>query len=213
MGGVGGDAGGDELSAAVVVGVSCSRDCKYTAGSVVSGVLGLPVLRLPALSLAPLGVMEASVTFDTDGDRELGKSGFGLLGDLELLQGDARSPGDVVMSMSAESCTPSDCFCGREVGLEGLWFANNGFGLVDTSSPVPPSLLPLELGSFRLGAGVITSTLALESSSESEAQGSKGGFGILPLCIVFEVCTFPSVLARRKSCAPFSFSVGIALNR
>lgn len=211
MGGVGGDAGGDELSAAVVVvGVSCSRDCKYTAGSVVSGVLGLPVLlRLPALSLAPLGVMEASVTFDT-GDRELGKSGFGL-GDRELLQGDARSPGDVVMS--AESCTPSDCFCGREVGLEGLWFANNGFGLVDTSSPVPPSLLPLELGSFRLGAGVITSTLALESSSESEAQGSKGGFGILPLCIVFEVCTFPSVLARRKSCAPFSFSVGIALTR
>lgn len=99
-GGDGGDASGDD-SVAVVEGVSCNKDFKYRAGSVVSGVLGLPSVLLRLAALSPLGVMEASVTcLETEGDRELGKSGFGWLGDLELLQGDARSgcPGEAFVS-------------------------------------------------------------------------------------------------------------------
>lgn len=204
-GGDGGDASGDERSVAVVEGVSCNKDCKYRAGSVVSGVLGLPSVLLRLVALSPLGVMEASVTcLDTEGDRELGKSGFGRLGDLELLQGDARSgcPGEAFVSGENSA---SRCLSTR-LDLEVFWLANKGLGRPDgRSSRVPaPSLLPLELGIFRLGAGVMTGR-ALESSSESDAQGSKGaGSGMLPLSTGFRSCTFPSVFARRSRCAPFS---------
>jgi len=128
--------------------------------------------------------MEASVTCrDTEGDLELGSSGLGRLGDLEP-QGDARSPGsDALVSGVEES---SSRFSGGWVFLE-FWFARSGFGRPEgNSSPVPAVPLVfvlLGMGGFRL-TGLAVMTGISESSSESEAQGSKGSRSAATVALV-----------------------------